>query len=172
MKKLVFALAAIASTAVFADSYLYWMVDTTTDYAYARVSADGNYLTIYDSAFDTPYTDAGSLFDGKGGGGSVSDDNMSAAKSEGEAFYAALSSVGATKSSTFLIELYNESGTFLGQQQLSGSALAFYDAGTAAPAAVAPGIASSFAIPEPSSGLLMLVGCAVLGLRRRKQKNA
>lgn len=171
MKKLVFALAVIASTAVFADSYLYWMVDTSTSYEYARVSVDGNYLTIYDSAFDTPYTDGGATF--TDGGGSVSAANMSAAQTDGEAFYAALSSVpGASTASTFLIELYNDSGTFVGQQALSGNALVFYNSVTAAPVVGLPTTASSFAIPEPSSGLLMLVGCAVLGLRRRKQKNA
>ena len=173
MKKLVLSLALLASTAVFADSYLYWMVaDSVTDYEYARMSVGGQYLTIYDSAFDTPYEEGGETFASKPSG-SVSSATMAEAREYGEAFYAALSSVpGASAASTFLIELYNSSGTFVGQQALSGSALRFYDAGTAVPAALAPISASSFSIPEPSSGLLMLVGCAVLGLRRRKQKNA
>ena len=173
MKKIIFSLAVLSSAVASADSYLYWMVDTSDTYNYARISAipsgggSQTYLNIYDGAFEDAYNDAS-----VSPGGSVSKSTVDTFKTDGDAFYAALGSVDPA-ASTFIIELYNESGKFISQSTLSGSSIAqyIYKGGTSVPLTAAWS-ASSFAIPEPSSGLLMLVGCAVLGLRRRKQKNA
>ena len=166
MKKLILSLALLSSAVVSADSYLYWMVDTSSDYAYARIlTPTDNYLTIYDQGFDYAYNEAG-------GASGVSKSTVTDFANNDEGFFASLNGIDVA-SSTFIIELYNDSGKFISQSTLSGSAAAqyVYKGGTSAVPATAWS-ASSFAIPEPSSGLLMLVGCAVLGLRRRKQKNA
>ena len=167
MKKLILSLALLSSAVVSADSYLYWMVDTSSDYAYARIlTPTDNYLTIYDQGFDYAYNE------GKSGVSGVSKSTVTDFANNDEGFFASLNGIDVA-SSTFIIELYNDSGKFISQSTLSGSAAAqyVYKGGTSAVPATAWS-ASSFAIPEPSSGLLMLVGCAVLGLRRRKQKNA
>ena len=173
MKKLIFSLALIASAVASADdSYIYWMVDSArTDYTHARIyAASGdtqNYLTIYDSGFDSAYTEKAGIEDG---GGSVLQETVADFRANGEGFYAALGSN--TAADTFIIELWNDS-QFVGQSSLDASSLAqyVYHGGTS-PAPVSMWAPQSFIIPEPSSGLLMLVGCAVLGLRRRRQKNA
>ena len=172
MKKLIFSLALIASTVASADSFLYWMVDSgqqSYDYAriYAKEGDSTTYLNIYDGGFDYAYEDAGS------GISSVSLETVNDARANGQGFYAALAGINPSDA-TFIIELYNDSNQFLSQTSMSGSELAayVYSGGTSAPRAVGPWASSSYAIPEPSSGMLMLVGFAMLGLRRRRQKNA
>ena len=178
MKKLIFSLALIASTVASADSFLYWMVGEGQSYDYARIYAKtgentGSYLNIYDGGFDYAYNEKGITAE-QGGGGSVLKNTVDEARTYGEGFYAALAGINPSDA-TFIIELYNDSNQFISQTSMSGSQLAsyVYNGGTTIPTAVSPwGVSSTYAIPEPSSGLLMLVGCAVLGLRRRKQKNA
>ena len=165
MKNIICGLVLLGAVSAFADdSYLYWMVgDGAPDYAYARVrDQNGTYLNIYDSGFDYQYTEA------TGDKSGVSKGTVNDFKSYGEGFYAQLGS----SSSSFFVELYNSSDKFVAQSgPLAYSLAAIYSGGMATPPST-PSSFSSFAIPEPSSGLLMLVGCAVLGLRRRKQKNA
>ena len=166
MKKILSVLLVLgAITATAEDSYLYWMVgdDTPADYAYAKVNAtttDGtSYLTLYDAT---------------GGyiGDSVSAGIIGVHQDLDFGLYAGLASSAAY--SSFVIELYNDSDVFIGQsiETLSSAAMAQYvttanGIGTP-PAMWAP--TGGYAIPEPNSGLLMLIGCAVLGLRRRRQR--
>lgn len=169
MKNIICGLVLLGAVSAFADdSYLYWMVgnDAPSDYAYARVrDQDGTYLNIYDSGFDYQYTEA------PGNESGVSKGTVNDFKDYGEGFYAQLAS-GTSSSSSFIVELYNSSDNFVGQSgPLAYSLAAIYSGGMSTPPST-PSSFGSFAIPEPSSGLLMLVGCAVLGLRRRKQKNA
>lgn len=168
MKKAFLAMAILgAMAASAADSYLYWMVgDDAPSYSYARVrdladSSESGYLTLYDSGYQA-----------LSGGTKADKTTITEAQEWGDSLLAGLLSTDLTKS--YIVELYNERGNFVAQSSaITGSALANYIAsGSMAPAMGGAWAASSFAIPEPSSGLLMLVGCAVLGLRRRKQKNA
>lgn len=164
MKKAFLAMAILGATvASAADSYLYWMVgDGAPAYSYARVrdtSGDTAYLTLYDSGFES-LGDSATLAD------------ITSAKEWGDSLLARLPTTDSSKS--YVVELYNDSDKFVAQSAvISGAQIANYisSGGMSMPAAGAWS-ASSFAIPEPSSGLLMLVGCAVLGLRRRRQKNA
>ena len=171
MKKTILLAALIGATGAFADSYLYWMVNTAdpsldSNYSYVRVydTASGKYLTpIYDGSFDYAYNEAG-------GQSGLSKETITDAADWGEGFFASLSGIE-TSSASFVVELFNESGTWLAQSAaLSGSAAAgyIYNGGISAPPAV-PWTAGSFAIPEPTSGLLMLLGIAGLALRRKRE---
>jgi hypothetical protein len=75
--------------------------------------------------------------------------------------------------STWVIELYEDSKLIASSEAQPYSA-AYINNGIGAGGASAPMSVpgSAFAVPEPNSGLLMLLGCAMLGLRRRKQKKA
>ena len=170
MKKSLLLAAILGATGAFAaDSYLYWMIDTTSankfDYSYARIKdANSNtYLTIYDGSFEEAYTD-GNYGDG------VLKDYVAMADNANSGFYASLAGI-TPSSASFIVELYNDSGKFLAQNfSASAGEIAgyIYSGGISVPPSV-PWTASSFDIPEPSSGLLMLVGFAMLGLRRRRQ---
>jgi len=164
-------LAALGASA--SDSYLYWMVDTTSadnfSYDYARIKAVNGgtetYLSIYEADFDQPLTEAA------GGVSGVSKSTVDAYADFGSSagFYASLAGINPSTAS-FIVELYNDSG-FLAQSFNDGSYGAvsgmIYAGGIFAPPAM-PWKAGSYDVPEPSSGLLMLLGMAGLALRRRK----
>lgn len=155
-----------------ADSYLYWMIDTTSagsDYAYARIRdvntpGDASYLTIYDGSFEDPYTD------GVGGVSGAAKEYVDLAAAVNDGFYASLAGID-TSTASFVVELYNDSGKFLAQSFADGAygnlSAYIYRGGISAPPAV-PWTAGSFDVPEPSSGLLMLLGMAGLALRRKR----
>ena len=172
MKNIICGLVLLGAVSAFADdSYLYWMVgnDAPSDYAYALVydQTSAGYLNIYDSGFDSTYT-----VDHRGSEvGGVTAAQVADFKDFGEGFYAKLAATPASASS-FIIELYNSEGRFLAQSgPLAYSSAAIYTGGMATPPSSTTTF-TGFAIPEPNSALLMLVGCAMLGLRRRKLKVA
>lgn len=142
------------------DSYLYWMVGNAADgltYDTVKIKADGAtpYLQICDSD--------GSL------GDSVTKDQASNYETINGGLFAYLGSNPSYGS--FVIELYNDS-TFIAQSEsLSMSAaLANYITQNNSMANLSAAWAPvSFAIPEPNSAMLILIGCAALGLRRRRR---
>ena len=176
MKKLLLiAVLTLASGVFAADQYLYWMMpeDITVEGAtYASIGIMDNasgenkgYLSFYkDSASGA--VSLGDLYDMTTG--------------EAAAIYAGIISDSYANSS-FYIELLNDNGDFVGRTSdadlLSYSAAAQYLAtlgGTGSGAAAGPwGTSTSFttqAIPEPTSGLLLLLGVAGLALRRKNKK--
>lgn len=154
------------------DSYLYWMIGDTTpyeakDYDTVRVAADNgsgtiSYLTLYGPGGDSLGQDVTT----------VSSAEINALKSDGQALYAKL--ISGTSYSSFFIELLNDNKLVAQSETLSYSAAVADYYITTGNSMSLPNMwaASTFAIPEPNSGLLMLVGMAVLGLRRRKLKKA
>lgn len=164
MKTLIksFAVAAamlLSASVVAADhpSYLYWMTDSLSgfqgqeDWSYAKVAyGNGTGTDAYS------YLNNGERFsttDTLGG--------------EFMMMQVALGSVVHPDSYKFALELFNSTGVAVGiSSWITPDAIAFGDE------IMAPGQATftGFQIPEPTSGLLMLLGFGALALRRKQKK--
>lgn len=155
MKKIIFTIAVLTSCIVHAD-YIYWLVDTPTADGFEWTKA-----TIVQSG--SPDTSLGSL----------TYDLAVDLKSEGGYAYSQLAS-GWTDATTFYIELYN-GGTDPVAKANIGTASSlrefiFGDSGLDIQkgAGFTPTAGSFQSVPEPTSGLLFLVGGMLLGLRRKR----
>lgn len=170
MKRLLSVLAIIwAATAVAEDSWLYWMLGDTSGHSYDAVkvkglTTEGDYAgasllnLYYDSS--TPLSTVNY----------VAGDNLTAMQSFGVGLYAQLAT--SSEYSSFIIELWND-GKFVAQSETLSyaAALAHIETGNSL-AQIAAWAPVSYAIPEPNSAMLLLVGCAALALRRRRLKAA
>ncbi|MBO7684442.1 MAG: PEP-CTERM sorting domain-containing protein [Kiritimatiellae bacterium] len=168
MKKYLFAAAILGAMVASAeDSWLYWMVDSESsgasvpEYTTAKVRVVGTdtFLTLYDAWMDPL------------GGTVAAKSDIEDAQSVDGGLYASLAGVTDVRNASFIIELFN-GDSFVGQSATIpySSSYVYYGAGSTPPAA--PTTSSSFAVPEPNSAMLMLIGCAMLGLRRRRQNKA
>lgn len=163
MKTLIksFAVAAamlLSASVVAADtSYLYWMTDNLSgfkgeDWSYAKVAyGNGTGTDAY------IYLNNGEQF-------SKTDDTLGG---EFMMMQVALGSVVLADSYKFALELFNSTDDAVGiSLWITPDASAFGDE------IKAPGQATftGFQIPEPTSGLLMLLGFGALALRRKQKK--
>ena len=158
MKKIIFTLAVLATIAVQAD-YLYWMVTPNAQ--------SGKDISGGDTTFD--WTDA-KLLAGDTVVGTLSFDDADFLYNT-LGTYAISGDIADYSASTFFVELYNEDQWLAKSAGASGSSLAQYITGSMSMTPPAGGwVAGSYAVPEPTSGLLFLVGGMLLGLKRRRQK--
>ena len=174
MKKsilVIVTMVALISGAADTDSYLYWMVnvdESSYSYNYTAKVRDTSVTTPGDEYLDLYYVGAESTF-GKG----VSEDIIRAYEKDapGWGFYAKLAA--SPTYGSYVIELWSGSD-LVGQS----SALEYSEAlaqgyiaqsGIGMPAAAPWTVQMTLPVPEPNSGLLLLIGSAVLALRRRKQ---
>lgn len=171
MKKiLALAVAALSFGAMAEDSYLYWMVGDSLTW---KEGTAQDYSQMAVGVIDASGKNVGYLncfaYGGSGFGGNLVD------KGSG-AWYANLGGY-ASGSYSFYFELFNDNMDFVGRSDTLNynSALAYVTTfGTSQPLANpwSPTSFTTAAVPEPSSALLMLLGCAGLALKRKKQAKA
>lgn len=157
-KKLVLlAVVAVGVLAGRADA-LYWMVDTKAGNAWYTSSEDWSYAQLFAT-------------DGTEGSRIELTDNAFIEKGSGP-FLADLGDYG-NATYSFFVELYNSSGKLIHK----GFAFSYNDllgsdyistAGVKTPTVLATGGWNGAAVPEPTSGVLLLIGGAMLALRRRR----
>lgn len=151
MKKLILmSFVSAALMALAEDSYLYWQVQQDSsgvEFDYAQVKADGTTVVgkgadRYLAADETGYS-----------GGPINT-------------YFDLAYVG----STFVVELLNASGDVVGRSGLfEYSDIKSNIFGGTTPSGASPWTVTSLeSVPEPTSGLLFLMGLAGLALRRKR----
>lgn len=160
------------------DSYMYWMVNDTVTLDDAPLDfGSGSYsakVALYQGApgsSDATYMSLATV----GGDGSLvaAGDSGVSIGALGASFYSALATNLTGDDWNYYVEIWsNESG----QNNLVGRSEGYTTAQAAEyirSSSLTPGIfatVSSFSspVPEPTSGLLMLIGSAALALRRRK----
>ena len=154
MKKTLFAAVALLAVAAQAD-YMYWMVDSS------NVSSD--------------YTwDTAKLIQDSTAIGTLSKEDADFLSSIDSYAYSQLNDP--YNSSTFFIELYNGT-TFVAEsehQTYANVKSSIFGSNQMNPSIAAGGgfmpTGSTYNVPEPTSGLLFLVGGMLLGLKRRRQQ--
>ena len=137
--------------------YLYWMVDTGSAATYEPYTA-------------VRLTDGTTTIDEYEFSGGASE--LIAYQSEPGGYFTAEGTFGSSQS--FFVELLNGS-TWKAQSEAKTYAelLAagnIFKSGSIAPATANAASFGSYNVPEPTSGLLFLVGGMLLGLKRRRQK--
>lgn len=162
MKRGLVGLLLVAGIAAHAEysSYFYWQVDASVvDFSYAqlRLSGGSQYFTIGDTA----YTKVGA---------ETPDD-----ASLGRSTLAVAANLGAYASGeySFLVEVFGEDGGLLASSDVFSyddiaGAFVYSDIGSTL-SGTAYGVSVSN-VPEPTGGVLLLLGLAALGLRRKTGK--
>ena len=169
MKKLLMSLALLGTFAAMSakgattDSYMYWMVDVTGDSSVG--SFNSAELYAYYSPDNRIYL-----------GGSTPMASDSRKTETVPAIYEATGipyNIGSLETAglSFMVELYNDS-TFVSQSSLMSYADALASGGIyqhlSPSGGATPVTFTSFAVPEPTSGLLMLFGLCGLALKRKR----
>lgn len=163
VKKLVLAAVVVLTGVAQADA-LYWQVDTQAADAFYK-GDDVAFAAVYATSTSESYSYANREY--------VSSITMDSG-TKGAPQMADLGSYGSS-SYSFFVELYNASGEVLHTgyantyNQLLGSGYISTSKDAFAPTVLASGGYNGASVPEPTSGMLLLMGGALLALRRRRQ---
>ena len=171
MKKLIFALAVGLSLIARAD-YIYWMVDNPA----SGYTWENAVLTVQDDNrlyANENYTAASAAVTDSTIGGTLSQSAASAIAELGEGY--AYSSIGSDYSGKYiLIELFNSQGEWMAGYSAAASSLSSYIFGdnsmsTMPATGFGQQAGATYNVPEPTSGLLFVIGGMLLGLKRKRQ---
>lgn len=168
MKNLIAVASVALSLGAWADdSYLYWMVEKT-------VTRDGESFSDFTNA-KIGYLDASGNMSYLGLYGEGASGDLISIKSATPGFESWADMAGMGSGSTFYIELFNDNVWVARSEGLDYSALeSFINGMLNTPTLPWTTATTTFSgnVPEPSSALLLLLGCAGLALKRKKQANA
>lgn len=175
MNKIVMMLVAVAC--VFGvrseDSYIYWMIDENLELDRGSYDVPNGYsarVSAYDATTGAWSSDYMALWTAADDGSLASAGTSVDLGPLGSTFYSALSTNLSGDDWNYYVEIWSNEGNMVGRSENYATAQA---AGYIRSGNLMPGIymtVSSFSspVPEPTSGLLMLIGSAALALRRRK----
>ena len=175
-KIITLALGVVASLAANAGVF-FWQVATTGDESsgYQATTENGpvayTYAMLKASSDESGELSFPTYFD-DGDNGIVAADNHALAQNFLAGNY--FTDYGSATVNSIWIELYNgsnlvaESGKITGDTLQSLIAASEFSSGFQAKNNNAAAISSFSAVPEPTSGLMLLIGAAMLGLRRKK----
>lgn len=170
-------LMSIASFGADTSSYLYWMVGTEAnsyEYGAVKIHAIANTGASTGDYYLDLYAGNGTLI-GEGDAG-VAEKYITSSQSANQGYYALLSAAD-YKNYTYVIELFNDSA-FVAQSfpDLTSATIDAYVATTQSSTGIQELVTAwkptTYAVPEPNSALLLLLGCAGLALRRRRLMHA
>ena len=166
ISKLAFIAAVVLTTTTASAGTLYWQItsDTGVDFSIARlVVTDGStttYLPNSDGVFASDFNDA----TGTGTQLTMQQTDISAYTGSQYSFFVEMVNYATNP------ERITKGATYSYQNLVDAGYVSFgADDVTAVTMAATSGNMGS-AVPEPSSGLLLLIGGAMLALRRRRQK--
>ena len=176
MKKLIACVVLFGAICAFAeDSYLFWMIDPNATITEGTMPAGSVGVKISAFAPNTEWVYGGGTYLtlAEYSGGMIGDAlGTKTTVGYGSPLFAAIPETKQGLNWTYYVELYNDSSIFAHSE----TPLAYSAESIAALAGMGrPGTlwnVKAFvpaAVPEPSSGLLLLLGVAGLALRRRKQ---
>lgn len=162
MKKLIIIAVAIAAMGVVRADVLYWMVgdEYLND---AKAQGDNTAATlyaVYNGVQQSPALDSvtGNLV-AEYAGVSGFDVDLGSSKGDGWSYFVELWNGRQTSPITYQSALANGYIITPGMSTPTAAGLAGFGSGT-----------TSYNVPEPTSGLLFLVGGMLLGLKRRRQQ--
>lgn len=176
MKKLIFSMVAVVAFAAVADDNyqaLYWQVAADSlrsdgyDYTSSAVGAN-LYATLNGETVSVPSSGSGSGFVALNRESGVLSDSANTWAVDLSGWNG-----GALDGAMFYVELFSESGSLATSAGISyANLLSHIDRnfpGSGIPqTASGPAVFGAYAVPEPTSGLLMLLGIAGLALRRKR----
>ena len=179
MKKIITLAFGVAAALAVNAGVLYWQVATTQSGSDYQATMGDNSTVTYTYAMLKASSDASgspelsvtTYFD-DGGDGIAATDNKALAQNFLAGNY--FTDYGSATVNSIWIELYNgnnlvaESGKITGNDLQSLIAASQFSSSFDAANNNAAAISSFNAVPEPTSGLMLLIGAAMLGLRRKK----